>query len=81
VKEVITVTDFTGGPGLAAFIATFSVVLVTLVLMRSLNKQLRKVRTSPPVDEGVVANATATALGVEDDDSRSGEERGEPGDR
>lgn len=78
-KEVITVTDFTGGPGLAAFIATFSVVLVTLVLMRSLNKQLRKVRTSPPVDEGGVANATA--LGVEDNDGRSGELTGEPGDR
>ncbi|MFN3865913.1 MAG: hypothetical protein ACK4MD_04270 [Demequina sp.] len=40
--------DFTGGPGLLAFIATFSMVLAAVLLFRSLGKHLRKVRTHPP---------------------------------
>ncbi|MDN4480046.1 hypothetical protein [Demequina muriae] len=40
--------DFTGGPGLLAFIATFTMVLAAVLLFRSLSKHLRKVRTHPP---------------------------------
>lgn len=50
--------DFTGGPGFMAFVVTFTLVTLTVVLMRSLNKHLRKVRTqSPaaPMAEGVAA--------------------------
>ncbi|WP_152649748.1 hypothetical protein [Demequina oxidasica] len=58
-------TEFTGGPGFAAFVATFSLVLVTIVLMRSLNKQLRKVRTAR-TDGGAVMESSE-ASGTEDD--------------
>lgn len=61
-------TEFTGGPGFAAFIATFSMVLVTLVLMRSLNKQLRKVRTQPPADAAVMANTATSGIEEHNDD-------------
>lgn len=40
--------DFLGGPGFLAFVATFAVVAATVLLMRSLSKHLRKVRTSDP---------------------------------
>lgn len=42
------VADYTGGPGFMAFVFTFLLVAVTVVLMRSLGKRLRKVRTAPP---------------------------------
>lgn len=70
--------EFTGGPGFAAFIATFSVVLVTLVLMRSLNKQLRRVRTSHHDDPAVMTNDDAS--GMEDGDRHGDEVTGEPRD-
>ncbi|MFW2512165.1 hypothetical protein ACNI3K_00105 [Demequina sp. SO4-13] len=44
--------DFTGGPGLLAFIATFAMVGAAILLFRSLGKHLRKVRTHPPADAG-----------------------------
>ncbi|MFW7414474.1 hypothetical protein [Demequina sp. SO4-18] len=44
--------DFTGGPGLLAFIATFAMVGGAILLFRSLGKHLRKVRTHPPADAG-----------------------------
>jgi hypothetical protein len=40
--------DFLGGPGFLAFVSTFTLVVVTMLLMRSLSKHLRKVRTSEP---------------------------------
>lgn len=67
--------EFTGGPGFAAFVATFSMVLLTLVLMRSLNKQLRKVRTSPHEDADVMTRADAS--GTEKHDRDGGEVAGE----
>ena len=42
--------DFTGGPGLLAFIATFALVGAAILLFRSLGKHLRKVRTHPPTE-------------------------------
>ncbi len=43
-------SDFSGGPGFAAFVATFALVAVAVLLFRSLSKHLRKVRTHPPVE-------------------------------
>ncbi|WP_084039343.1 hypothetical protein [Demequina sp. NBRC 110053] len=43
--------DFTGGPGFAAFVATFALVAGAILLFRSLSKHLRKVRTHPPEGE------------------------------
>lgn len=57
--------DFTGGPGLLAFIATFSMVLAVVVLFRSLGKHLRKVRTQPPEDESPAATGEPTTLDSE----------------
>ena len=54
---------FTGGPGFAAFVATFLLVGGVILLSRSLSKHLRKVRTHPPEDErpqGTDASAVAT---------------------
>ena len=72
-------TEFTGGPGFAAFVATFSLVLVTVVLMRSLNKQLRKVRTSPPNDPSVMTRDAAS--GIEENNRDGDEVTGESRDR
>lgn len=70
--------EFTGGPGFAAFVATFALVLVTLVLMRSLNKQLRKVRTSHHDDAAVMNREDAS--GTQHDNRDGGEVAGEPRD-
>lgn len=78
-KEVATMTEFSGGPGFAAFVATFAMVLLTVVLMRSLNKQLRKVRTSHPDDDAAVMNREE-ASGTQHDDRGGGEVAGEPRD-
>ena len=72
-------TEFTGGPGFAAFVATFSLVLVTVVLMRSLNKQLRKVRTSPPTDASVMTSEAGS--GIEENNRDGDEVTGESRDR
>ncbi|WP_430867583.1 hypothetical protein [Demequina aurantiaca] len=77
-KEVANMIEFTGGPGFAAFVATFSLVLVTLVLMRSLNKQLRKVRTSHPDDAAVMTRNDD--LDTEKHDRDGGEVAGESND-
>ncbi len=57
--------DFTGGPGLLAFIATFSMVALTILLFRSLNKHLRKVRTNPPEGPEVTAVDGSTVADVD----------------
>lgn len=74
-------TSFAGGPGFAAFVATFVLVAAAIVLFLSLSKHLRKVRTHPPresqaVDagadgavqamEGATSAGTAAELDVED---------------
>lgn len=43
--------DFTGGPGFGAFLATLLLVGGLILLLRSLNKHLRKVRVNPPAEE------------------------------
>ncbi len=53
--------DFTGGPGLLAFIATFALVGAAILLFRSLSKHLRKVRTHPPADARAKAADDAAA--------------------
>lgn len=42
--------DFSGGPGFLAFVATLLLVAGVIVLLRSLNKHLRKVRVNPPAE-------------------------------
>ncbi|WP_084078991.1 hypothetical protein [Demequina sp. NBRC 110057] len=49
--------DFSGGPGFAAFVATFLMVAGAVVLMLSLSRHLRKVRTHPPEGEATTASA------------------------
>ena len=50
--------DFSGGPGFLAFVATLLLVAGVVVLFRSLNKHLRKVRVNPPADETASDDAT-----------------------
>lgn len=50
--------DFSGGPGFLAFIATLVLVVGVVVLLRSLNKHLRKVRVNPPAEEESEREAT-----------------------
>ncbi|WP_144268123.1 hypothetical protein [Demequina sp. NBRC 110055] len=66
--------NFSGGPGFAAFVATFLMVAAAVVLMLSLSKHLRKVRTRPP--EGEAEGAAASA----DDAASSGEIAASEGD-
>ena len=55
-------TGYEGGPGFLAFVVTFALVGATILLIRSLGKQLRKVRTHPPAadDAGEPGGAAAT---------------------
>ncbi len=55
-----------------AFVFTFAVVALTIVLMRSLNKHLRTVRTHPPVSDGSGDAATHTTADSRAEDSNSG---------
>lgn len=52
-------SSFLGGPGFLAFVTTAVVVLATVLLARSLNKHLRKVRTHPPDGEVGAAGEAA----------------------
>ncbi|WP_152650351.1 hypothetical protein [Demequina aestuarii] len=58
--------DFTGGPGLLAFIATFTMVLAAVLLFRSLSKHLRKVRTHPPEGGAPTARRADEPPGTDD---------------
>lgn len=74
--------DFAGGPGFMAFVFTFAVVIIALLLFRSLGKHLRKVRTNPPeFATAAEAPATGKALGTEDRDGGRGVVAQEPNDR
>ena len=53
--------DFSGGPGFLAFLATLLLVGGLIVLLRSLTKHLRKVRTNPPPAEGETSAGEAPA--------------------
>lgn len=53
--------DFSGGPGFLAFVATFSVVIVLVLLAMSLNRHLRKIRTQPPKTDGPEAGTAPSA--------------------
>lgn len=59
------------GPGWAAFVATFALTLAVIVLFRSLNKHLRKVRlkaaSALQADASLQAHP-ASGLSVEDRD-------------
>ncbi len=68
-------TSFTGGPGFLAFVATFLLVGAVVLLMLSLSKHLRKVRTRPPVEERAGDAEEATA-GVSDGSVVSAEPAG-----
>jgi hypothetical protein len=67
-------STFSGGPGFLAFVVTFGLVVVAILLFRSLSKHLRTVRTHPPEAEG-------ESLVVEDDEGAGDEVADEPGDR
>ena len=58
------------GPGWAAFVATFSLTVVVILLFRSLNKHLRKVRLEAAKNAEAAADAArpASGSGVEDRD-------------
>jgi len=59
------------GPGWAAFVATFALALAVIVLFRSLNKHLRKVRLEAAGRAQVAATdpaRPASGLSVEDRD-------------
>lgn len=80
------VADFTGGPGLLAFIATFTMVVGAILLFRSLGKHLRKVRTHPPQGEAPAvsgaadpAGASAAPEGVVADEADDQDETGDSG--
>lgn len=63
--------NFNGGPGFAAFVATFLMVAAAVVLMLSLSRHLRKVRTRPPEDEESATTASAdptTAPDIDESD-------------
>ncbi len=58
------------GPGWAAFVATFALTVVVIVLFRSLNKHLRKVRLEAAKNAEAAANAARpeSGPGIEDRD-------------
>ena len=60
--------DFSGGPGFLAFVVTFSLVIVGVLLFRSLSKHLRKVRTREAAEQRAAQEAReardATAAGA-----------------
>lgn len=58
--------DFTGGPGLAAFLATFAMVGAAILLFRSLGKHLRKVRTHPPESDDATRRRPDEPAGSDD---------------
>ncbi len=68
-------SDFSGGPGFLAFLATFGLVVAGVLLFLSLNRHLRKVRRR---DARERAEASGDAEGRE---GRGDEVTGEPGDR
>ncbi|WP_061961687.1 hypothetical protein [Demequina flava] len=63
-------TSFAGGPGFAAFVATFLLVGAAIVLFLSLSKHLRKVRTHPPHESAAVdAGADGAVQAMESEGS------------
>jgi len=76
------------GPGWAAFVATFLLTVAVILLFRSLNKHLRKVRlkAASAADAratGATTNGAAqrgSVLSVEDGDRRGDVVAGETGD-
>lgn len=84
-------SDFSGGPGFLAFLATFGLVIAGVILFLSLSRHLRKVRAQA-AREAAAAEVTdaveATPASSPDasGDGESGERGGdevadEPGDR
>ncbi len=82
-------SNFSGGPGFLAFVATFALVGATILLIRSLSKHLRKVRVQQAQEEAQAHADDAAPESPEGDgsgDGEGGEGRGdevtgEPGDR
>ncbi len=60
-------TDFTGGPGFDAFVATALLTLVVIGLSWSVTRELRKARVNAPQDDAADAadgSAAAPETGV-----------------
>ncbi|WP_062389290.1 hypothetical protein [Demequina iriomotensis] len=76
-------SDFTGGPGFLAFVATFAMVAAAILLFRSLGKHLRKVRTQDARDaraaEAAVDDAPDGADASSPEDASGDAEGGEGG--
>ncbi len=71
------------GPGWAAFVATFLLTVAVIVLFRSLNKHLRKVRLEAAGRADAAASGPqrpVSGLSVEDRDGRGDVVAGETGD-
>jgi len=71
------------GPGWAAFVATFLLTVAVILLFRSLNKHLRKLRLKAASAADARTNVVTTkgsVLSVEDGDRRGDVVAGETGD-
>jgi len=71
------------GPGWAAFVATFLLTVAVVLLFRSLNKHLRKLRLKAASAADARTNVVTTkgsVLSVEDGDRRGDVVAGETGD-
>ncbi len=87
-------SDFSGGPGFLAFLATFGLVVAGVLLFLSLNRHLRKVRARDAHDRAAAEEIRATPASSGDDaqaatpsgdaegrEGRGDEVTGESGDR
>lgn len=79
-------SDFSGGPGFLAFVATFGLVIAGVILFLSLSRHLRKVRAQEAREAEAAAEATSAGSPAPSGDGEGGEGRGdevtgEPGDR
>lgn len=90
VREVDMSSDFSGGPGFLAFVATFGLVIAGVILFLSLSRHLRKVRAQAAKEAEAAAHADAQATPAStpapSGDGEGGEGRGdevtdEPSDR
>ena len=88
VREVDMSSDFSGGPGFLAFVATFGLVIAGVILFLSLSRHLRKVRAQEAKEAAAQADVQATPASspAPSGDGEGGEGRGdevtdEPSDR
>ena len=79
VREVDMSSDFSGGPGFLAFVATFGLVIAGVILFLSLSRHLRKVRAQEAKEAAAQADVQATPASspAPSGDGEGGEGRGD----